>query len=446
MILEFDASLTARLYALASLVEFEEGRIEFDLAREPMPEFGLDDQFYYFELRGNDASILERSAPLQDSPLAVHTSLGAKVKTWDIRLPNGRAARAAGMKFTPMAEPQSDQDDLNLRKSTLGEPFPVTLIVAVDRSSLDESFKAMLKSWAIVMSAVPVVAALMVGALIRRGLRPLSDLASRAEGMNPALLNERFEPAPLPSELRPIAVQLNNLLNRIAGTLERERRFTDDVAHELRTPIAELRSMAELALRWPNDAETALKLNDDVLHIALRMERMINLLLQLRRLESGLLASEHSHIDFSALIKDAWKSFEGDASRRGLRVVLDIPSEHFAYSDESALKQIFVNLMANAVEYAPLGSDLELRLSEEHGASVFHISNPKGDLTHEDLEYLTEPFWRKDSSRTGSDHSGLGLALASGYARLIGTRLELAITADGRFVVSVRLLTMRAHT
>jgi two-component system sensor histidine kinase QseC len=112
-------------------------------------------------------------------------------------------------------------------------------------------------------------------------LRPLSSLAKRAETIHASSLQLRFPTDNIPVELLPIAQRLNDLLARLEASFAREQRFSADVAHELRTPIAELRTLAEVALKWPDDVnQAALK---EALNIALQMESVATGLMALAR-------------------------------------------------------------------------------------------------------------------------------------------------------------------
>src|SRR5262249_3538686 len=115
--------------------------------------------------------------------------------------------------------------------------------------------------------------------LVRRGLAPLDRLAERAATIGPESLTERFPAGDEPSELGPIRDRLNDLRARLEAAFERERRFPADAAHELRTPIAELRAAAELAARHPDDPEAVAHALTTAGTSSARMERLVSSLL-----------------------------------------------------------------------------------------------------------------------------------------------------------------------
>src|SRR5207302_2044109 len=129
--------------------------------------------------------------------------------------------------------------------------------------------------------------AAIVALAVRRSLRTLSRVADEAARRDGPPAKNVFPLVGLPVELVPICIRLNELVARLDDSVQRERRFTANVAHELRTPIAELKSLSEVALKWPQDPSVAADNFRDTLEIALQMERIVATLLSLTRSEAG---------------------------------------------------------------------------------------------------------------------------------------------------------------
>ena len=153
------------------------------------------------------------------------------------------------------------------------------LVVASDRDDLDEALAALALALLGCGAALLAVTIVIVPRLLRRELAPLNELAERAAHVNADSLATRFPSDGLPGELAPISGRLNDLLARLEQAFERERQFGADLAHELRTPIAELRSLAEVALKWPDAREATT--DRETLAIALQMEGIVTRLLAL---------------------------------------------------------------------------------------------------------------------------------------------------------------------
>ena len=135
------------------------------------------------------------------------------------------------------------------------------------------------------MAILAVLNVIAVFLIVRRSLNPLRTLASCTREIGPDNLHLRLPTNGLPTELTPICSCVNDLLDRLDQAFKRERRFTSDVAHELRTPIAELRALAEVASRYPNDPEFARNALRDAVGVAKQMQSLVTTLLALVRSE-----------------------------------------------------------------------------------------------------------------------------------------------------------------
>ena len=229
--------------------------------------------------------------------------------------------------------------------------------------------------------------------------------------------------AELPHELRPLADALNRAFARLRQALQRERRFARDVAHELRTPLAEMRTAVELARR---DDCTSPAL-EGALASADRMARCIDGLLSLSRYESGMQEVQVEPVDLAALLQRTLHLAAGPARRRAVQFDADVPAECWVQTDAALLERIVDNLVLNAAEYAPNGSTVEVQLTGSAAGARLRIGNLAPDLRSDDLERLGERFWRKSATREASRHGGLGLALARSLADLLGLRLAFSL-------------------
>jgi two-component system sensor histidine kinase QseC len=311
-------------------------------------------------------------------------------------------------------------------------------MLARDRRDLDASLARISGALAGAGLLLLLAAALVVTASLRRGLQPLAALADRASRIDAGSLGSRFPEAGLPDELRGISRRLNDLLGRLGASFQRERRFSADVAHELRTPIAELRALAEVALRAPQGHEPEAGSYRDVLDVAVQMERVVGNLLALARCDAGRQDVKLETLDLGAVARDAWRPFQAGASARGLTVSFDLPPA-VVDGDRALLGAIFTNLYSNAVDHAPAGGALDCALHLSPGGAELAVENTCAGVTGEDLPHLFEPFWRKDAARSDREHSGLGLALVAAYAKLIGAKVEATLPSPDRFRIVLRV-------
>lgn len=261
------------------LGENDEFGFAFDKAA--LPEFQPGPSPEYYQVWGEDGETVARSPSLEGISLTVPRGMNGGVTYFDASLPHQQAARAIAFPFVPRRQ------NRNLGASP-GER--VVLVMARTRAELDRTLATMRYSLLISGLLLLVSAAIMVRFSVQSGLGPLAALAQQATTIDVDTLDFRFPTAPIPCELQPISNRLNELLDRLQRAFEREKRFTSDVAHELRTPIAELRSLAEVGLRSAANMYGEEELStylDDVLAIATQMEHLVNSLLMLVRCEFG---------------------------------------------------------------------------------------------------------------------------------------------------------------
>ena len=426
---EFDAALRTKAQALASLTGQKGSGPEMDFSDEHMRGFeegGAD----FFELWDAEGRTLERSRSLRDGHLARRHGTLEKPVFWSLTLPEGRRCRAVGFEFRP----QNSDDE-----PAKGSIPDAVLVVASVRRELDRTLATLQLVLAGSGLLLLAATALVVPRVLRRELKPLQARAAEAAGIDAARLSARFATEGLPGELAPIAARLNELLARLEDSFERERRFSSDVAHEFRTPVAELRSLAELAIKLPDTR--AADADHETLAIALHLESILTRLLALARGEHGGLPVARERVELAALVRDVCESFREKAAARELDLKVNVPADAQAETDPVLLRSILRNLVDNAVAYAPRGGAVEVEAAADNGRLTLRIVNTTDDLEERDLPHLFERFWRKDAARTGDGHTGLGLSLARVFAEGIGCELSATLVGEGQLAVA---LTQRA--
>jgi signal transduction histidine kinase len=421
----FDTSLGARATAVSALTEFEAGKVQFDFSEDFLASYSANHPRNFFEIWDEQGTSLRRSLSLREAHLVPHEAGTAKKPEYvNLTLPNGRPGRAVAFAFVPTVD--------GVQPPIL--PAKVHLVVAVDRDSFNETLGGLAAAVAACGVLLLGTVFLVVPRVLRRGLRPLDELATQTDQIDADSLGRRFLAGKLPAELQPVARRLNDLLARLEASFDRERRFSADLAHELRTPLAELRSQAECAIKWPETRDAAM--DQETLAIARQMEAMVGHMLALTRGEEGQLAMKLEPIALEPLVREVWGAFEEKATARGLQVTFAL-NPLMAAADPTLLRSIFSNLMENAVDYTPAGAELSIRLELSGGKPRFAVANPTTDLVAADLPKLFDRFWRKEAARTAGKHLGLGLSLARMFAVSMGWSLTAAFDEKQRLVFVV---------
>ncbi len=449
---EFDRNLLSKTMSLVTLSEQEDGEVEFDFIDGFMPEYSAEERPEYFQLWLTDGTLIARSESLDEADLPRSDLPLDSHRFSDLTLPDGRAGRLVAVRFIPYdedAEEDDEDDDEDERRQaetalagdrdaeSPDSRVRADIAVARGTEDLDQLVATVRAGLAAAFVVLMGAAALLIRMLVGHGLKPLNRIAAEVRGLDADRLNNRLAETPGSDELAPITHQLNALLDRLEAAFQREKRFSGNVAHELRTPIAELRSLAEVGGEWPADQELVADFFGQLVHLADDMERTITNLMILSRLEAGTQQAEMSPIKLSRLIEDTWKRLASQAN--GKRVLLDnrVRGDLLVRSDADKLGLILTNLFSNAVSYSPDESAVVVEVEEGAGGSRLAVSNPTLDLDEQDLPLMFERFWRKDTARTGGRHAGLGLSLVEALAELLSIKVSSVLDNSRRFTITL---------
>lgn len=395
-----EAQLDAELRELWAALPFGDRSARVSLLS--IEDFAKDDFGIYFQIWDQQGNRILKSENLGRFELPQTGSFGSEPEYRDQRLGNGDLVRTLSV------------------GSTGGSLGPLKMIVA---TSWEENTADLRKSL-IAIIAVGLLTgigfAILLSLALRSGLKPLVGVGEQASRIEADTLSTRFPTKGLPGELRPIAERLNDLMSRLEESFAREKRFGADLAHEFRTPVAALRSLAEVAIKWPE--QTSIEDYEDVLEISCELQVTIENLLTLARLENAKEQLVSEQIKVHALIEDCWLLFAPRATERGLAFRNSIDPDLTFESDPKLLRLIITNLLSNAAEYATGNSDI---LVTGDVTGLF-VTNPAPHLTKDDLPKMFDRLWRHDQARTDSSHSGLGLSLAKTCAEV----LSFDLTAD----------------
>jgi len=418
---EFDVSLMAILNKITMLVEQKRGHVSMDFTGAEVSQLDRANGTEVLLLRSVDGHEIARSRSLGTTQLPLRAGSIAAPKFFDTQLADGRAVRCAGVRFTPEYEDETPRPP----------QVEAVLVIGLSRAPLDRALTAL---WASLL-LVGVGALAVLGGLVywgvRAGLAPLDRLGASVAAVDAGSLATRFQVAPLPAELQPIIVRLNELLARLESAFARERRFTATAAHELRTPLAELRALAEVNLTTPGTATESEQSWHDALDTTLRMESLGLRLLDLTRAEDGALLLQRSTVSLARAFSAAWEPWSGRAAERRIEPRVALPSELSAEVDPTLLAVILGNLCGNVVEHSLQGSPVTVQGNRTIDGVSLLFENQTDELTEADLPHLFERFWRKDTARSDGHHHGLGLALAAEFAALLGGKLSARLAGNG---------------
>ena len=282
-------------------------------------------------------------------------------------------------------------------------------------------------------AAAPLIAGiplllLLLSLLVRYGLAPLSGLARQVAARQPGWV------APLglartPAEVAPLIDALNGLLGRVRDALERERRFTADAAHELRTPLAALKVHAQNAARAASAEERAASLERMLLGLE-RTVRLAEQMLAYSRAAAPGDAARRERVPLAELAREAAQAVQPRAEERRCRLELALEADAAVDGERQKLLSLATNLIDNAVRYGPAGGRVRVELRREGGGAVLAVTDEGPGIAPELRERVFESYYRIPGS--GGEGSGLGLAIVKEIAQAHGARLAVEDGPGGR--------------
>ncbi|TRO89452.1 hypothetical protein FKB34_14670 [Glycocaulis profundi] len=274
---------------------------------------------------------------------------------------------------------------------------------------------------------------------VGRGLRPLDTLARRLEGRSATDLSPVAMPAP-PAEIRPAVSALDALLDRVRAARERERDFIAYAAHELRTPLAGLKTQAQVARAAGDDAQARDRALQAITRSVDRSARLIGQLLDMAGLDADAAPLRIEAVSLPGALARIEQDLASVVASRAARIVADLPPEGGALRTDARLLDIILrNLIDNAVRHGPDGGTVRVTARRDHGRLEITVDDDGPGLTPEDRERVFERFHR--AAPASVDGSGLGLPLARMAAMRLGGALTLQPRAPGglRAVVTLPL-------
>lgn len=424
---QFDQALLTKAQTLTRFPEAGRTGINLSFTEEPLPEFQEGEDSEYYQVWFKDGSELARSPSLdlgQALPQRPQTDKQLEFLPFD--LPDGRAGRAVALR-------------LNSEDGAESEGFIIDLTLARSSEGLNQILSKLIFGFVAGGAGLLALAWIVVRGATRTALRPVDALAAEVAEIDADSLESRISVESLPVDLQAIAGQINELVERLGATFARERRFASNAAHELLTPVAELRIASDNALDWPDDPEATAGLAKQSCELADQMGHVVRSLLALSRAEAHLTPVDSKLFDFDAMVRELLDSFQTKIDSRKLQFTCELPEKMSLNSDQVIVRSVLSNLLLNAIEYSSASSLITISGDADSDAIELRIRNRAEQVRAGDLEHFCEAFWRGDSARSSREHSGLGLALSRAFVQLLGGELRFKIEDNETVLTILRL-------
>lgn len=297
-----------------------------------------------------------------------------------------------------------------------------TIQVAQDRSE-DERFRAIFGTLLLLTLAIGILAfAAIATTVVSRGLRPLRQMTRLVGRVSSAHLNERLATVGWPSEIQPLAVAFDNMLSRLEDSFTRLSQFSADLAHELRTPIANLLGEAQVGLSRARQPEEYREIIESSVAECERLAGIIDNLLFLARAEATRQQIDPSVFDARPAIEKIAAYYRPVAEDR--QITIRCLGHGQVFADPPLFDRALNNLVENALRFAPDGSEITIVLQPTATEMQVSVKDTGTGIPPEHLPRVFDRFYRVDPSRSPAG-SGLGLALVKSILDLHGGSAEI---------------------
>ncbi len=285
------------------------------------------------------------------------------------------------------------------------------LVVGRSTEPIKEALGGLIRTLGI---AIPLTLAFAAGGgffLARRALKPVDQIAQQAQTIEETDLSQRIE-IKAKDELGRLASTLNEMIDRLEKAFKRQQQFTSDASHELRTPLSIIEAESTLMLQKDRTNSEYRQSLEAISQEAHRIAHLVDQLLTLARADAGKEKLSLKEVNLNELISELSSDVEILCRDKGLEFKLNQAEDLVVNGDDAKLRQLFLNLLDNAIRYTPSGGSISVSVYREGQMAVVSISDTGVGISQEDLPHIFDRFYRVDKVRSpGEGGSGLGLAI-----------------------------------
>ena len=308
--------------------------------------------------------------------------------------------------------------------------------VVISPRSLHELLEAYSTFFGYALGVIAFGSILVGWLLAQRALTGVKTVTYTAVSIAGHDLGRRVPIKDTDDEIDQLAVAFNDMLERIEMVLQSMKEITDNIAHDLRSPITRMRGVAEMALinEASNEGYTAMA--GTVVEECDRLLGMINTMLDISQAEAGLTKIDWQEIDLVTLLCDVRELFEPVADDRRISLLTDVPESLVISGDRSKLQRVFANLLDNALKYTLPKGTVKLSVSADSAFAEITIEDNGLGIAEDELPRVFDRFFRGEKSRSAPGN-GLGLSLACAFVHIHGGTLTVTshVGKGSRFTV-----------
>lgn len=339
-----------------------------------------------------------------------------------------------GSPTNSVAEPRFDSLTLprlgHMRRLTVAVPTdhgPYTLMLLAELEHVDEELTLVIQALLITAPITLGMTAVLAYLLAYKALAPVEQLRRQTDEITAEHLDRRLPIHNPGDELGLLARTINSMIARLERSFDEIRRFTADASHELRTPIAVIRSEAEMGWADASRDSTAAQIRfRSIIEECGRLTAATNQLLTLSREDAGVDRAAREPVSLKSMLAEAVESLQPFASPKDQKLTAAIESEAVVFADPERLRQVFHNLIENAIKYTPPGGRITATLALGDGEAIVTVRDNGIGIAAESLPRVFDRFYRVDKSNSpAADGAGLGLSIVRSIISTLGGRVEV---------------------
>ncbi len=262
--------------------------------------------------------------------------------------------------------------------------------------------------------------------LMRRALRPVDEITTRAEGITSSNLSERLPVIKTGDELERLSTSLNRMIARLEAAFQHIHRFSADASHELRTPLTILQLELEGIFQHRDLSPAIVDQIGSALEETQRLSRIVENLMTIARLDAGEVKIEKTLLDLGELVASTAEQMRLLADEKSLSLQCKVESDVRVLGDQTRLKQVVVNLIDNAIKYTPPGGQVTVSVRAAEQKALLDVVDTGLGMSPETIPHLFERFYRADKARSrDSGGAGLGLAIVKAICSAHGAEVQV---------------------
>jgi heavy metal sensor kinase len=315
-----------------------------------------------------------------------------------------------------------------------------TFLVGYPTAELREAIENLFSIFLILVPIALVVSIVGGLYLANKALRPVDEVTTSARRITAENLDKTIPPRKVDDEIGRLISTFNEMIQRLNGSFAQVKQFSADASHELRTPLTVMRGEIELALRNPKSPEEYRRVLESTMEEIVRMSSIIENLLTLAKADQGTHEVNLSEVNLGSLMQELYDDSEVLAEGKHIRVSLAKNDPITIVGDKVRLRQLFLNIIDNAIKYTPDGGAVTLSVERRNGAAVFQVSDTGIGISPEDITRVFDRFYRVDKARSREiGGTGLGLSIAKWIAELHRGKISVQSEVDKGSVFTVEL-------